>query len=576
MPDISTGGHTRGLLAYLYGPGRRDEHTDPHIVAAWDTAGAPDPGRDDDATLTQLAQRLDMHVLQRARRMGGKMPAQHVWHCPVRTAPEDRYLTDDEWAEVARRVVQATGIDPKGDGTGCRWIAVRHDDNHIHIVATTVLPDGRRARRHGDGKRAQAECRKIEYDFGLRRLKSGDDTAAPTPKSAERAKAERRGAEQVAREELREYVRTVVAVARDEAEFFSVLGSLGIQVKLKTAPETGDVMGYAVALKPEADDTNAAGEPIFYGGSRLAPDLSLPKIRKALAAKPAPDEQPAFNLGTPSPLRQAETALRQAHADLTDNTNTSGGPEAEAAQGQIAALGAVLDIAHGWVPDEHRAQMRAAAKAFERATRSRIHADHQHAAALRDSARQLLHAATYDTDGVIGLLGSLIQVTIAARHWYTARRHEQQAAAAEAALAHLQPAYRQLAQPRLRELARRAPSTTVQQRLADAVRAAVPEHAERILTDPAWPALATVLAKAQTAGHQPYVVITEVAGQRELDTASWPAETLLWRIHHTPSKRTQAATRTTTTTPRRPATTHPTAAATPLNAPTVPEPRRHR
>ena len=49
VPDVSTGGRTRGLLSYLFGPGRRDEHQDPHIVAAWDMAGAPDPGRDPDA-----------------------------------------------------------------------------------------------------------------------------------------------------------------------------------------------------------------------------------------------------------------------------------------------------------------------------------------------------------------------------------------------------------------------------------------------------------------------------------------------------------------------------------------------
>lgn len=43
VPDVSTGSDTRGLINYLFGPGRRDEHTDPHVVAAWDMAGAPTP-----------------------------------------------------------------------------------------------------------------------------------------------------------------------------------------------------------------------------------------------------------------------------------------------------------------------------------------------------------------------------------------------------------------------------------------------------------------------------------------------------------------------------------------------------
>lgn len=56
------GSNTRGLLAYLYGPGRHDEHLDPHIVAGFAILGMPDPGRDEDATLTELARHLDEPV----------------------------------------------------------------------------------------------------------------------------------------------------------------------------------------------------------------------------------------------------------------------------------------------------------------------------------------------------------------------------------------------------------------------------------------------------------------------------------------------------------------------------------
>ncbi|GAA0644829.1 hypothetical protein GCM10009535_22830 [Streptomyces thermocarboxydovorans] len=64
----------------------RRAHRPPHR-AAWDMASAPDPGRDPDATYTQLARRLDHHVDLRTRELGGNKPPQHVWHCPVRTAP---------------------------------------------------------------------------------------------------------------------------------------------------------------------------------------------------------------------------------------------------------------------------------------------------------------------------------------------------------------------------------------------------------------------------------------------------------------------------------------------------------
>lgn len=185
--------------------------------------GAPDPGRDPAATYSQLARRLDHHVDLRTRELGGNKAPQHVWHCPVRTAPGDRYLTDTEWAEVARRVMHATGIAPDGDERACRWIAVRHADDHIHIMATTVRADGRRPRTHQDGRRAQAECRRIETEYGLRRLKSGDLTAPRTPTGAEHAKAERQGQSVTARHWLRERAYAVAAAVHTEADYFTVL-----------------------------------------------------------------------------------------------------------------------------------------------------------------------------------------------------------------------------------------------------------------------------------------------------------------------------------------------------------------
>ncbi|MYS55626.1 mobilization protein, partial [Streptomyces sp. SID6013] len=62
IPRIQKRGQrTIGLLYYLYGPGKFEEHTDPHLVASWDH-NAPDPGRDTTATLKQLQQLLDQPV----------------------------------------------------------------------------------------------------------------------------------------------------------------------------------------------------------------------------------------------------------------------------------------------------------------------------------------------------------------------------------------------------------------------------------------------------------------------------------------------------------------------------------
>jgi hypothetical protein len=217
IPSIHRqGSSTLGLLHYLYGKGTREEHVDPHLVTSFDHM-APDPGRDPSATKKDLAHLLDqpLHLLDADQR-----PEKHVWHCSVRAAPDDPILTDEQWADIARRIVAAAGIDP-GDGAGCRWASVRHADDHIHIIATLVREDGRRPDHHRSGKRAQAEARLIEADYDLHRVTPGDGTAAKRTTSAERHKAERQGRDRAAREELRETVRRAVAGAASTNEFLA-------------------------------------------------------------------------------------------------------------------------------------------------------------------------------------------------------------------------------------------------------------------------------------------------------------------------------------------------------------------
>ncbi|MGW2298970.1 relaxase/mobilization nuclease domain-containing protein [Streptomyces violaceorubidus] len=535
VPDVSTGSSTLGLINYLFGKGRRDEHFDPHIVAAWDMAGVPDPGRNPEATYTQLARRLDHHVDLRTRELGGKKPPQHVWHCPVRTAPGDRYLTDSEWAEVARRVVAATGIAPEGDEKACRWIAVRHADDHIHIMATTVRADGRRPRTNRDGWRAQRECRSIEAEFGLRRLKSGDLTAPRTPTGAERAKAERQGQTVTARQWLREQAYAVAAAVHTEADYFTVLRSLGIQVKTRLGPETGDVIGYSLAAP---GDTNASGAPIWYGGSKLAPDLSINRLRERLPTREVTDRiGPVVDPDTP--WRRVENALNSASFVLDSDDDAM-------AQGHLDAFGDTLHNMARATPDGHRRELAAAAKSFDRGRRSTIRADHQAASALRQAARELVYASSEPGGLAVAVLFAALHLARAAARWHEQRGHEQQAAAARETLRHLQAGYQQAAEPILADLARRTPRATTASRFEQDLRSVLPDHADRILTDPTWPALATTLARAESAGHNPRHLLAEVGTQRELDSADRPAEVLNWRITAQPNRRAQAARRRST------------------------------
>ncbi|MEU9481201.1 relaxase/mobilization nuclease domain-containing protein [Streptomyces sp. NPDC048191] len=529
VPDISTGSRTYGLLAYLYGPGRRDEHTDPHIVAAWMPELAPDPGRDPTTTLKQLTDRLDLPVLALPK---DRRPARHVWHCPVRTAPGDRHLTDAEWAEVARRIVHATGIAEEGDAKACRWVAVRHADDHIHIVATLKREDGRSPRRHEDGIRAQAECRKIEKEWGLQILNGGDRTAAQRPTSAERAKAKRTGRAEPPRETLREHVRQALAGAANEDEFFRRLTEAGLRLEKRLAP-SGDILGYKVALP---GDRNRDGEPIWFPGSRLAPDLSLRKIRQRLAAGSLGDEPASVASRAPHTSRPASARRDATHVAEQAVTVLAGDDEAAGAA-QLIGVGELLDAVAQTAPTSTRPELAEAARAFERATRSHIRAEQADHRALRSAARGIVRAGNALGKGEDGgatamLLSTMVLVTIAAVRWHSARGHAQQAAAARQAAQHLRAAYRSASatpMKAMREQGRQLPAL-VCDRYAHTVDAALPGQADHVLREPGWNALAATLAQAERAGHDPDALLQQAIEWRELETADSVTDVLVWRL----------------------------------------------
>ncbi|WP_438290972.1 mobilization protein [Streptomyces sp. HUAS TT7] len=560
---LGSGPHaTRRTISYLFGKGRANEHTDPHLVASWN-GFAPDPGRsphrDPKDAMDQLVTQLDQPV----KMLGHKAPKDTVWHCPVRAAPEDPILTDAQWADIARRIVAAAGIAPDGDEEACRWVAVRHADDHIHIAATLVRQDGRRPERGYDQRAVQREARRIEVDYGLRRLKPGDGTGAKRPTSKEHFKAKRLGQDAATRDVLRLRVRRALAAAADETEFFALLDATGVTVRLKLGP-SGDTLGCNFAL-PE--DTNDKGEPVFYAGSTLAPDLSLPKIRKSLATtNPEPAAAPPGN-----PWHQATAATERIPRHLTHSDDPT-------AQGQLVALGAVLDLLPVNAPTAVRGELERAAVAFERATRSRIAADLDSTRVLRRSIQAIWRDRPSDGDGsgFAMLLDTVLTAVAFAAHWHRTHQHAQQEAAAEQALVHLQVAYAQVAEPVLAGLAQRKPGLQMKQRFARYLQQAVPDHVERILNDAAWEALAAVLAEAEAAGHKATTVLDQALGLRPLGDAHSPARALTWRIRrlgerHVPGPQAQAA-NARSTARRTGAPAHPTATAPPPQR--SPTPRR--
>ncbi|MFI0718326.1 relaxase/mobilization nuclease domain-containing protein [Streptomyces sp. NPDC021224] len=524
IPKITTGtGGTYGLLTYLYGPGKANEHTDQHMVASWN-GFAPDPGptavRE---AITKLARQLDLPVKSLPHE---QRPKTTIWHCSVRTAVDDRPLTDAEWATVARRIVHAAGIAPEGDAKACRWVAVRHAPDHIHIAATLVREDGRTARRNFDKRAVQTEARAIEKDYGLRELHPGDGTAAKRATSAERHKADRRGLDRPARDQLRDAVRRALAGATTEEEFFHRLTAQGVRTTKRVAP-SGNVTGFTVALP---GDRNRDGKPIWFSGSKLAPDLSLPRIRERLAAS-----DNASVAGITDPARARRTGTTATADALRILAQDSDGSAAD----QLTGIGEVLDALAQTSAAHTRTELQAAARTFERATRSHIQAANTHNQALRKAARDLIQSGPALGKGEDGaatamLVGVLITAAVMAAHWHAARGHAQQAAAAHETATHLRTAYGAAATAPLTTL--RATGQTLpapaRHQAAATVQTVLPNEAARIQAEPNWPALAATLTEAAQTGHDPVALLHRAVDNRELTTAGSLTDVLLWRLRH--------------------------------------------
>lgn len=341
-----------GLLVYLFGPGRHEEHRNPRVVAAWDgepgfhqppplvevrlgsevlqpgefdlnltgliatmqewpqraklplTNPPPIPGASDPATRHEVetwsqwlrtagrrhppAEAPDWVRWHRYDPKTGRIVVKdgYVWHCPVRLHPDDPTLTDAQWESIAQRLMEATGIHQ----AGCRWIAVRHADDHIHLVATLVSEKtGRRFWPHNDFVKLRAECQRLEHELGLTPTAGIDKTATRRPSRAELGKAARTGRGEPARVELRRVVTELAAAARDASEFLRLLKQEGLLVRLNRSSD-GQVRGYAVGLPR---DVTATGEQVFYAGNRLAADLTWPKLlRRWSSTATPPDEAP--------------------------------------------------------------------------------------------------------------------------------------------------------------------------------------------------------------------------------------------------------------------------------------------
>lgn len=328
IPKVSRGDRMAGLIGYLVGPGRFNEHSEPHLVAG-------DPALlawHDDAELgADSASVIARHLDRPRTAYGVVVPGGHVWHCSLALRAEEGLQTDERWASIATDFVMEMGFDDHRDldsnegaaKAPCRWVAVRHGvsgngNDHVHIAVNLVREDGTKASVHNDFRRAQTAARALEVKYGLEQLESatagratrgfsraeqsrvevdaelaahrkhdavgrggleGGGVGVPAwdalPEAERRARVTAEVRLQAPRNALARTVRGCATASADEAEFVRRLRRSGVLVRARFADGRSDVVtGYSVAARPPGGE-----RPIWYGGGHLGRDLTLPRLR---------------------------------------------------------------------------------------------------------------------------------------------------------------------------------------------------------------------------------------------------------------------------------------------------------
>lgn len=342
----------RRLMAYLLGPGdekkaggpagevdetvssarawdaqlgrRGNSHTRPRVVAAWDECRELNwanacqgvdwsrPAQAWDA-LAVLARDIAGSTTRGVDHVRGQLGKNAIWHTIMAAHPEDGELSDDQWDQVAKRLMHETGLAKFGDNNPVRWVAVRHGLNaagadHIHVMAVLVRRDGSKPSTHNDVLAAHRSARWAEQQFGLVPGKGRAEPAEPAMATradkpstrgemSQAAKAgppyERpegvseetwaricsEGRDRMWTRQGRARIAVLSAAARAVStdHLIALLAEQGYQVRLrysKTNP--GEVTGWSITAPPD----NRGGKPKSYRGSALGSDCTWPAIRE--------------------------------------------------------------------------------------------------------------------------------------------------------------------------------------------------------------------------------------------------------------------------------------------------------
>lgn len=351
MPNITRGSRMSGLVMYLAGPGRANEHDNPHVVAGDDLVTVQvQPGKTlatddalDIANVMNRPQRLygtevtvpktEQDPETGERQVVGRKPA-GVWHCSLSLKSDEGRLTDELWQKIAGEFVEKMGFtNHEEPEKSSRWVAIRHGlskagNDHVHIAVQMVREDGTKANVHHDFSRAQKACNELENKYGLTVVESREQGRAPAAdKPAERQRAQRQGRPQSDRYELRRRLRSALATASTEGEYVQHLLEAGVRVQpYYQRGSSQEVAGYRVALPPTGQGES---RPFWYAPSKLDPALAWPRIQERFDGRGRDDAamlmSQLHNKKTPQPdqgTKLASFSPEQAQKLISGKTTT--------------------------------------------------------------------------------------------------------------------------------------------------------------------------------------------------------------------------------------------------------------
>jgi len=471
------------LLQYLFteGPagqhGLDSDHTDAHLLAGWDDPALLQPSRTADGRpdVRRLAALLDAPLRAagttrppRGPRAGaGARPARGpVYHLAISAAPADRLLSDTEWADIAGEYLHRLGLAPRGDTDAVRWVAVRHAPDHIHVVATLARQDGRRVWPRNDFYRAREASLAVEARYRLTPSSPAERTSTPETSRAEhrrhqaadRARASHGlpPADGPPRDVLRDRVRTALAGSQDWQQFTARLRADGVLIRERLSTLTPDqITGYAVALPTLTAGPDHTGPPTWFGGGKLAPDLTLPQLQArwqhgTIRSGSAPESAATMpTIGGEQAWLAAQQAVRNGHEQLRDAANAPA--EAASAEAVATAAAEMLSTISRLAEGHRGGPLHTAAEHYHRAAgqpHRRLPPATPASRVLRRTAGALLRAPLVtreDTRQLLALLTQLVALSQTLARLRGAQNRQAQAAAA-----------RQAAEQMTAELVRRA------------------------------------------------------------------------------------------------------------------------